>query len=122
MLAEVKNPKTRRYELKRGADFKRNEPLDGLTYAIAIGHHKEVMIGLRRTRLYRENGKSVMITVPDTRYWTRLAAQLEPESTGKDSLPVAAPETPAPDHLSAAGKMVTQPRPHVRRTGGIARR
>lgn len=122
MLAEVKNPKTRRYELKSGADFKRNEPLDGLTYAIAIGHHKEVMIGLRRTRLYRENGKSVMITVPDTRYWTRLAAQLEPESTGKDSLPVAAPETPAPDHLAAAGKMVTQPRPHVRRTGGIARR
>lgn len=123
LLAEVKNPKTRRYEQKRGADFKRNEPLDGLVYAIAIGHHKEVMIGLRRTRLYRENGKSVMITVPDTRYWTRLAAQLEPESTDKESLTVGTrQETPELDQFATAGKVIAQPRQTTRRTGGIARR
>ena len=58
LLSEVKNPETRRYEQRRGADYQRNEPLDGMVYGIAIGYHREVLIGHRRARIYRETGAS----------------------------------------------------------------
>lgn len=80
LLSEVYNPETRRYEQRRGAEFKRNEPLDTLVYAIAIGHHRDVKIALRRTRIYRGDGISQMMTVPDPAYWRRAAKVLEADS------------------------------------------
>lgn len=65
LLSEVYNPETRRYEQKKGARYKRNEPLDGMVGAWAIGQHKEVNIGRYR------NGK------PDPAYWARKLAGLE---------------------------------------------
>jgi phage terminase large subunit GpA-like protein len=79
LLAEVYNPETRRYEQRRGAEYQRNEPLDGMVYAIAIGHHKDVMIALRRSRIYREHGPSQIMTVPDPAWWRRMAKVLEPK-------------------------------------------
>jgi phage terminase large subunit GpA-like protein len=95
LLSEVKNPKTHRYEQRRGAEFKRNEPLDGLVYAIAIGHHRDVMIGCRRARLHRDGGRSVSMTVPDARYWERVRLMLETSpadlaGSGADPKPNAA--------------------------------
>nr|SPS05784.1 protein of unknown function [Candidatus Nitrotoga fabula] len=65
LLSEVYDPEARRYVQKKGARFKRNEPLDTLVYAWAVGAHREVMIGRSR------NGK------PDPYYWERLRAMLE---------------------------------------------
>lgn len=113
LLSEVKNPKTRRYEQKRGAEFKRNEPLDGMGYAIAIGHHREVMIGMRRTRLHRADGSSVMITIPNPVYWARLAAVLEPEEPIINAIDKTSPPSEAP----------AKTRPQLpRRIGGLSRR
>lgn len=71
LLSEVYNPETKRYEPKKGAKHKRNEPLDGLVGAWAIGQHKEVNIGRHR------NGR------PDPGYWKRMAAILEPGEPGQ---------------------------------------
>lgn len=65
LLSEFYNPETKRYEQKKGARHKRNEPLDGIVGAWAIGQHKEVSIGRHR------NGK------PDAGYWARQRAVLE---------------------------------------------
>lgn len=67
LLSETYNPETRRYEAKKGARYKRNEPLDGMVGCLAVGHHHEVLIGLYR------NGK------PDSGWYQRLRAQLEAE-------------------------------------------
>lgn len=106
LLAEVYNPETKRYEQKKGMRYKRNEPLDGMVGALAIGHHKEVNIGRYR------NGK------PDAGYWARMAAVLEAGEPGRVEAPAqqAAPETPPPIQQSAR-------RPGLpRRVGGIGRR
>lgn len=66
LLSEVYNPETRRYERKKGARYKRNEPLDGMVGAWAIGHHREVNIGRFR------NGR------PDPGWFARALAVLEP--------------------------------------------
>lgn len=95
LISEVKNPKTRRYEQKRGAEFKRNEPLDGMVYAIAIGHHRDVMIGLRRSRIYREGGRSVVLTVPDPRQWHRLEQMLELDAALREASTTEPPVSPA---------------------------
>lgn len=65
LLAEVYNPETKRYEQKKGARYKRNEPLDGIVGAWAIGQHKEINIGRYR------NGK------PDPSWFARMRAVLE---------------------------------------------
>lgn len=65
LLSEVYNPTTKRYEQKKGARYKRNEPLDGMVGCWAIGHHKEVLVGLYR------NGK------PDPGWFSRQRAVLE---------------------------------------------
>ena len=104
LLAEVYNPETKRYEQKKGARYKRNEPLDCITGAWAIGQHKEVNIGRFR------NGK------PDPGWFARLVAVLEAGG-------------PA-DHIADAGNMVapaiipTTPTHPLkpRRMGGITRR
>lgn len=92
LLAEVYNPESRRYEQRRGVEYKRNEPLDCLVYAIAIGHHREVLIGLRRARIYRENGTGQIMTVADPAWWRRAARVLEPAESGANPDPEPAAE------------------------------
>lgn len=88
LLSEVYNPETKRYEQKKGARYKRNEPLDGIVGAWAIGQHKEVNIGRYR------NGK------PDLGWFARLRAVLEAGEMG-----------PPVDHVVDANKMVGSPAP-----------
>lgn len=81
LLSEVYDPEARRYVQKKGARFKRNEPLDTLVYAWAVGAHREVMIGRSR------NGK------PDPYYWERLEAMLEQrDSMAENTVSVAGPD------------------------------
>ena len=75
LLSEYYDPVKKRYLQKKGARHKRNEPLDTLVYAWAIGHHKQIALGRAR------NGRT------DPYYWDRLAAVLEPEGT-----PIVPPE------------------------------
>ncbi|MCK9386144.1 MAG: phage terminase large subunit family protein [Nevskia sp.] len=95
LLSEVYNPETKRYEVKKGARYKRNEPLDGITGCWAIGQHKEVNIGRFR------NGK------PDPGWFARARAVLEagepgqadaviPASVDAQPAAVAVPLKPAP--------------------------
>lgn len=84
LLSEFYNPETKRYEQKKGARHKRNEPLDGIVGAWAIGQHKEVNIGRHR------NGK------PDAGYWARQRAVLEAgEMPGSNVVAIGA--APAPN-------------------------
>ena len=81
LLSEVYNPETKRYEQKKGARYKRNEPLDGIVGAWAIGQHKEINIGRYR------NGK------PDTGWWARMRSVLE---SGDPAAPPAQNATASP--------------------------
>jgi phage terminase large subunit GpA-like protein len=101
LLAEVYNPETKRYEQKKGARYKRNEPLDGMVGAWAMGQHREVNIGHHR------NGK------PDPGYWARMRAVLEADSV---------PEPIKPEQVSH-GTIAPPLRPALpKRIGGISRR
>ncbi|MBE0454853.1 MAG: phage terminase large subunit family protein [Roseovarius sp.] len=82
ILSEVKDPKKNRYVQKRGAKWKRNEPLDTFVYAWAVGHHREINLGRTRT------GKI------DPNYWTRLEAILEPDG---EVVHVPAGQAPQPE-------------------------
>lgn len=96
LLSEFYNPETKRYEQKKGARHKRNEPLDGIVGAWAIGQHKEVNIGRHR------NGK------PDAGYWMRQRAVLEPGGAPNHIGEVT--NMAPPDHIEDALDMVqTQP-------------
>jgi len=68
ILAEVFDEEKKRYVQRLGAKYKRNEPLDTLVYAWAVGHHKLVRIGRDR----RGNKTA--------QYWDRLKVMLEPGS------------------------------------------
>ena len=85
LLSEVYNPENKRYEPKKGARYKRNEPLDCMVGAWAIGQHKEVAIGRFR------NGK------PDPGWFARLRQVLE----AGDSVAL-----PPADPVATAGKMI----------------
>ena len=78
LMSEVRNPETGRYEQRKGAEYRRNEPLDGLVYAVAIGYHREVLIGMRRARIFREGAPSQIMTVFDLSWWSSAARALEP--------------------------------------------
>lgn len=78
LLSEVYDPEKRRFVQKPGARHKRNEPIDTLTYAWAIGHHKQVMVGLRNTREGMVN---------DPGYWARAAGRLEVAAVKKETIP-----------------------------------
>lgn len=77
LLSEYKDPVKKRYVQKKGAAHRRNEPLDTLVYAWAVGSHREVLLGKSR------NGRV------DPHYWARLEALLEPAPS--------ADGTPAPE-------------------------
>jgi phage terminase large subunit GpA-like protein len=68
LLSEVYDPAKRRFVQKPGARYKRNEPIDTLDYAWAIGHHKAILIGMRHTR----DGFA-----PNPAWWKRKAEELE---------------------------------------------
>lgn len=96
LLSEYYDPVKKRYLPKKGAKHKRNEPLDTLVYAWAIGHHKQIMLGRAR------NGRI------DPHYWDRLAQVLE---APVEQTPAGPTTTPAP----------TNPTPARRRTGFVNR-
>jgi phage terminase large subunit GpA-like protein len=79
LLAEVFDPEKGRYVKKTGARNKRNEPIDTLVYAWAIGHQKHTLIGLRNTR----DG-----LVADPMFWVREAAKLEDGALNTPTKPV----------------------------------
>jgi phage terminase large subunit GpA-like protein len=81
VLSETYDPEKKRYVQRLGARYKRNEPLDTLVYAWAIGHHRDINIGRGRA------GR------PDPKYWERMAVMLE-----------------SGNHISDAGKMI-EPQP-----------
>lgn len=81
LLSEYKDPVKKRYVQKKGAQHRRNEPLDTLVYAWAVGNHREVLLGKARNHRVDQN------------YWARLAALLEPAPSADGS---PAPEPPAP--------------------------
>src|SRR5574340_924538 len=102
LLSEVYNPETKRYEHKKGARFKRNEPLDGMVGAWAVGQHKQVNIGRYR------NGK------PDAGWFARMRAVLEVgDPVAAADAGITPPPVPAPQQVSAA---------YRRRVGGVRRR
>lgn len=93
LLSEYKDPDKNRYVQRKGARWKRNEPLDTIVYAWAVGHHKEVNIGRTRT------GRI------DPHYWARLEAVLEPDGSvvhvpvqQHDEAPQPQQAQPAPQH------------------------
>ena len=98
LLSETYNHKTKRYELKRG--IKRNEPLDTLGYAWAIGDHKHIRIGKFR------NGRV------DPHYWDRLAQVLEVPAAEKTVQPP--PETEPEENP-------LKPKPSLSRGGFVNR-
>lgn len=104
LLAEVYNPETKRYEQKKGARYKRNEPLDGIVGCWAIGHHKEVLIGMYR------NGK------PDAGWFKRMQQVLESGEMVSGAQEVVSVEAPVP-----AVQKIRKPT-MGRRLGGIRRR
>ncbi|WP_430229291.1 phage terminase large subunit family protein [Nitrosomonas communis] len=59
LLSEILDPETNRYIKRKGAKHQRNEPLDTLVYAWAIGHHNRVRIGMTSRGEF------------DPGYWTR---------------------------------------------------
>ena len=65
LLSEVFDPLKNRYIQKTGIAHKRNEPLDTFVYSWAIGHHKQVRIGMT------SRGEI------DKQFWTRRADTLE---------------------------------------------
>jgi phage terminase large subunit GpA-like protein len=67
LLSETYDPEKKRYVQRLGIKYKRNEPLDTLVYAWAIGQHRSINIGKTRT------GRA------DPKYWARLAVMLEGE-------------------------------------------
>ena len=100
LLSEYYDPVKKRYIQKKGAKHKRNEPLDTLVYAWAIGNHKQIALGKAR------NGRV------DPHYWDRLATVLEPANMEPGIIP---PEIPP------ASKSAQTKRPPVRRGGFVNR-
>lgn len=82
LLSEYKDPVKKRYVPKKGAQHRRNEPLDTMVYAWAIGHHREVLLG--KTRFGRV----------DPHYWARLEALLEPPQAAPGEPPLPEPALP----------------------------
>lgn len=100
LLSEVYNPETKRYEQKKGARFKRNEPLDGIVGAWAVGQHKEVNIGRFR------NGK------PDPGWFARARAVLEAGEPGQgDAAPTAEQSSAVAPAAAPQAAPVAAPKP-----------
>lgn len=103
LLSEVYDPEKKRYIPRIGQRYKRNEPLDTLVYAWAIGQHRDINLGRGR------NGR------PDPKYWERLAVMLEPEDSGRTTED-REPQPPA----SAEAALVPPQRKAARRRGNFS--
>jgi phage terminase large subunit GpA-like protein len=106
VLSETYDPETKRYVQRLGARYKRNEPLDTLVYAWAIGHHTEIMIGKKRVR----NAVGKIVFVDNPKYWERLALMLE---SGPARAPAQPEQAPPPQVI-----MENAPRPAPQRRKG----
>lgn len=90
LLSEYYDPERKRYVQKKGARWKRNEPIDTLVYAWAIAHHREVNLG--RTRTGRV----------DPGYWDRLEKMLEtgtPDAGSDETPALPVSQVPVPSVL-----------------------
>lgn len=105
LLSETYDPEKKRYVQRVGAKYKRNEPLDTLVYAWAIGQHKAINIGRGR------NGR------PDPKYWERLAGVLEGEYVVVAEEAAALPD---PEPVAEPDEFAVSRRP-VRRPGFVGR-
>lgn len=65
LLSETFNLELNRYVKKKGVKHQRNEPLDVFVYSWAIGHHKQVRIGMN------------MRGEPNPQYWERRRSMYE---------------------------------------------
>jgi len=87
LLAEVYDEEKKKYVVRLGAKYKRNEPIDLAVYAWAIGDHRLVRIGKNR------RGQKT------SQYWERLQVLLEP---GSPSNPIEAEAVAsAPEEVKA---------------------
>jgi len=91
LLSEYFDPITKRYAKKRGGKYKRNEPLDTIVIAWAVGNHKQIALGKTR-------GGRI-----DPHYWSRLEATLEPATVPGEAPPE--PDTPAGGRRQISGGM-----------------
>lgn len=103
LMSEVFDPAKNRYIRRIGAKWKRNEPLDTLVYAYAIGHHVHVKLG-RDSR-----GR------PSARYWDRLEAALEPTEPATKNEGDPDSDVRRPESKARAPSL-------PRRVGGVKRR
>jgi phage terminase large subunit GpA-like protein len=96
LLSEVYDPEKKRYIPRIGQKHKRNEPLDTLVYAWAIGQHRDVNIGRGRT------GR------PNPNYWVRLEKLLEtidlPTNTQPESTAIPSTVLPARNRARVISK------------------
>ena len=72
IVSETFNPRTNRFEKKRGA---RNEPLDTLVYAYAAAHHHELRLNLHSSAKWDELGAK--LTVVSSNEFRGLQAEME---------------------------------------------
>ena len=86
LLSETYDSSTKRYVQRLGARYKRNEPLDTMVIAWAIGNHREISIGKGTA------GR------PSKQYWERLEVMLESGEmvAPEDVAPAAPAPVPAP--------------------------
>lgn len=93
LLSEVFDPVGNRYVKKKGAKYLRNEPVDCCVYAWAIGHHKQVRIGM------------TLRGDPSPQYWERRRAMYEHSQIGllfndTETPPDVMPTVAAPGKIS----------------------
>ncbi len=96
LLSETFDPDSNKYVKKKGAKHLRNEPLDCFVYAWAIGHHKQVRIGM------------TLRGDPSPHYWTRRQSMLESSFMLLfDNEEETPPQDPPPDAVrpTAPGKI-----------------
>lgn len=88
VVAETFNPRTNRFEKKRGA---RNEPLDTLVYAYAAAHHHELRLPLHTAAKWDELGAKLAVVSSDE--YRRLEA--EAAIVAQQPAPLPPPKKPA---------------------------
>ena len=100
IVSETWNPRSGRYEKKRGSP--RNEPLDTWVYAYAALHHKDLRLHRAtvadwdaRERRLKENAEALGVRVADSRE-TAPPAPAAPDDVSRESTAPAIPPPPPP--------------------------